>query len=143
VIEHGRRRVLYFNSTADWVVQQLREAFPEAAPYRYARSSSCGPRAWSQSARVFRPRGKTGLRNAGWEAAAVEMFDHVIVLNEKHLRRLIPAYVNYHHEDRIHDSLQKDTTNRRVVERSSPNAKVISSARVGGLHHRYRWGEAA
>jgi putative transposase len=40
VIEHGRRRVLHFNitrhPTADWVVQQLREAFPEAGPYRYA-----------------------------------------------------------------------------------------------------------
>ena len=40
VIEHGRRRILHFNvtphPTADWVVQQLREAFPGAAPYRYA-----------------------------------------------------------------------------------------------------------
>jgi hypothetical protein len=40
VIEHGRRRILHFNvtrhPTADWVVQQLREAFPDAAPYRYA-----------------------------------------------------------------------------------------------------------
>jgi hypothetical protein len=39
VIEHARRRILHFNVTrhtsADWVVQQLREAFPEAAPYRY------------------------------------------------------------------------------------------------------------
>ena len=40
VIEHERRRILHFNvtrhPTAEWVVQQLREAFPEAAPYRYA-----------------------------------------------------------------------------------------------------------
>ncbi len=40
VIEHGRRRVLHFNvtrhPTADWVVQQLREAFPEAGVYGYA-----------------------------------------------------------------------------------------------------------
>jgi putative transposase len=40
VIEHGRRRVMHFNitryPTAEWVVQQLREAFPEAGPYRYA-----------------------------------------------------------------------------------------------------------
>ena len=39
MIEHVRRRILHFNVTrhpsADWVVQQLREAFPEAAPYRY------------------------------------------------------------------------------------------------------------
>lgn len=40
VIEHGRRKILHFNvtryPTAEWVVQQLREAFPEAGPYRYA-----------------------------------------------------------------------------------------------------------
>jgi putative transposase len=39
VIEHGRRKILHFNvtlhPTAEWVVQQLREAFPEASPYRY------------------------------------------------------------------------------------------------------------
>ena len=39
VIEHGRRKILHFNvtphPTAEWVVQQLREAFPEVAPYRY------------------------------------------------------------------------------------------------------------
>jgi putative transposase len=39
-IEHGRRRILHFNvtrhPTAEWVVQQLREAFPEAGPYQYA-----------------------------------------------------------------------------------------------------------
>ena len=39
IIEHGRRRILHFNVTAhptsEWVVQQLREAFPDAGPYRY------------------------------------------------------------------------------------------------------------
>jgi putative transposase len=39
VIEHRRRRILHFNitsyPTSDWVVQQLREVFSEAGPYRY------------------------------------------------------------------------------------------------------------
>ena len=39
MIEHGRRRILHFNitghPTSDWVVQQLREAVPDAGPYRY------------------------------------------------------------------------------------------------------------
>jgi len=56
-----------------------------------------------------------------------EMLDHIIALNERHLRWLILDYVNYHHEDRIHDSLDKDTPNRRL----------------GGLHHWYSWREAA
>jgi hypothetical protein len=37
------------------------------------------------------------------------MLDHVIALNERHLRRLIGDYIHYHHEDRIHDSPGKDT----------------------------------
>jgi putative transposase len=73
-----------------------------------------------------------------------ELLDQVIPLNERHLRRLLREYVNYHHEDRIHDSLQKDTPHRRSIEvRPSPTATVISHTRLGGLHYRYRWRAAA
>ena len=73
-----------------------------------------------------------------------EILDHVIALDERHLRRLMRDYVNYHHDDRIHDSLSKDTPKRRPVEcRPARGATVISSARLGGLHHRYGWREAA
>ena len=73
-----------------------------------------------------------------------ELLDHVIALSESHLRRLIREYVSYYHEDRIHDSLEKDTPNRRLVEMKSSTAALVSSvARLGGLHHRYGWREAA
>jgi hypothetical protein len=73
-----------------------------------------------------------------------EILDHVIALNEQHLRRLIREYVSYHHQDRIHDSLEKDTPNRRQVEQKpAANATVISIPSLGGLHHRYAWREAA
>ena len=73
-----------------------------------------------------------------------EILDHFIALNEPHLRRLMGDYVNYHHNDRIPDSLAKDTPNRRPVEsKPSSAATVVSSARLGGLHHRYSWCEAA
>ena len=72
------------------------------------------------------------------------MLDRVIPLNEPHLRRLVREYVSYFHEDRIHDSLGKDTPNRRPVDKKlSPSAAVVSSARLGGLHHRYSWQPAA
>jgi putative transposase len=72
-----------------------------------------------------------------------EMLDHVIPLGEQHLRRLLRHYVSYFHEDRVHDGLAKDTPNRRPIEtRPSPEAAVIGSARLGGLHHRYSWREA-
>ena len=72
------------------------------------------------------------------------ILDHTIALNEQHLRRLIRDDVNYHHEDRIHASLEKDTPNRRTVEpKPVAKATVISMPRLGGLHHRYAWREAA
>ena len=57
---------------------------------------------------------------------------------------MLQDYVNYHHDYRLHDSLAKDAPNPRVVEqRLRVNAKVVSMARLGGLHHRYGWREAA
>ena len=73
-----------------------------------------------------------------------EILDHIIALNEKHLRRLMRNYVHYYHADRVHDSLDKDTPNRRGVERRpSGVAAIESEARLGGLHHRYSWRKAA
>ena len=73
-----------------------------------------------------------------------ELLDHVIALNEQHLRRLTRDYVSYHHQDRIHDSLERDTPSRRPVEQKpSPNSIVSSNPRLGGLHHLYAWLEAA
>ena len=73
-----------------------------------------------------------------------EILDHVIALNEEHLRRLLHDYVTCHHEDRLHDSLEKDTPNRRRTEhRPGVNTKMVSLARLGGLHHWYTWDQAA
>ena len=159
VVEHGRRRILHFNVTrhpcAAWVVQQLREAFPEAAPYRYVildrdskfngdvltflRATGLKPKRTSVQAPW-----QNGIAERWVGSCRREILDHVIALNERHLRRLIGDYVNYHHEDRTHDSLDKDTPNRRPVEQKpAANATLISMPRLGGLHHRYAWREAA
>src|SRR5205807_1342126 len=59
--------------------------------------------------------------------------DHVIAFDERHLRRLVRDYVSYYHNDRIHDSLAKDTPNRRPVQpRPAATARVISNTRLGG-----------
>lgn len=72
-----------------------------------------------------------------------EILDHIPV-NETHLRPLIRDYVRYHEEDRIHDSLSKDTPNRRRIERKpTSEASLISMPRLGGLHHRYTWRQVA
>jgi putative transposase len=159
VIEHGRRKILHFNvtrhPTAEWVVQQLREAFPEAAPYRYVildhdskfdvdviaflKATGLKPKRTSVQAPW-----QNGIAERWVGSCRREILDHVIALNEQHLRRLIRDYVNYHHDDRIHDSLEKDTPNRRPVEQKpAADSIVISMARLGGLHHRYSWRAAA
>ncbi len=73
-----------------------------------------------------------------------ELLDHVIVLNEPHLRRLLHEYLDYYHNDRTHLSLGKDPpATRAVCAPTSPCVTVASLPRVGGLHHRYEWREAA
>jgi putative transposase len=159
VIEHGRRRILHFNVTrhpsADWVVQQLRETFAEVAPYRYAildRDSIF-------NADVIGFLQATGLKpkrtsiQAPWQNGTAErwigscrreILDHIIPINEEHLRRLIRDYVRYHQEDRVHDSLSKDTPDRRPIElRPTTDTSLMSLPRLGGLHHRYTWRQAA
>ncbi len=159
VIEHGRRRVLHFNATfnpsAVWVIQQLREAFPyETAPKhlifdrdaifsaevvafiktmgtRPCRTSFCSP--WQNPVAA---RGVGTCRR--------DLLDHVVVFHERHLVRLVRAYVGYYHGDRTHLGLGKDTpTGRPVTPRPSPMAQVVALPRVGGLHHRYEWRDAA
>ena len=159
VIEHSRRKILHFNVTrhpnAEWVVQQLREAFPEAGRYRYVildrdakfdssvlqflEATGLEPKRTS-----IRSPWQNGIAERWVGSCRRELLDHVIPLNDEHLRRLVRDYVAYFHQDRIHDVLSKDTPYCRPVEnKPCPQATLISSARLGGLHHRYSWRRAA
>jgi hypothetical protein len=159
VIEHQRRKVLHFNVTrhpsADWVVQQLRETFAEAAPYRYAIQDNDS----IFNGDVVAFLGATGLQpkrtaiQAPWQNGTAErwigscrreILDHIIPVNEEHLRRVIREYVCYYQADRVHDSLSKDTPSGRPIEPGpTSGATVTSLPRLGGLHHRYTWRQAA
>lgn len=67
-----------------------------------------------------------------------ELLDHVIVLNRYHLKRLMTEYIRYYHDDRTHLGLGKDTpAGRNAAQSVAVNAKIVSIARLGGLHHRY------
>jgi hypothetical protein len=71
------------------------------------------------------------------------MLNHVIVFNEQHLRRLLRDYVAYYNAECVHTRL-RDAPKRRPAEaRPSSEAKVVGLPRIGGLHHRYIWQEAA
>jgi transposase InsO family protein len=63
-----------------------------------------------------------------------ECLDHVIVLGEGHLRRVLRNYANYYNPTRTHWSLSKDAPSSRPIQRAG---RIVSQAILGGLHHRY------
>lgn len=159
VIEHGRRRILHFNvtehPTGPWIVQQLREAFPESCPYRYVVLDRDG-KFGDEVTELLTASGMNPTRTSPaspWQNGVAErwigscrreLLGHVIILNQTHLRRLIQDYISYYHADRIHDSLGKDTPAiRPVSSKPDQSACLVSFPRMGRLHHRYDWQQAA
>jgi putative transposase len=65
-----------------------------------------------------------------------ECLDHMVVLNETHLRRLLRDYLAYYHRCRTHLSLDKDCPEPRAVQRPDLG-RIVETPLVGGLHHRY------
>ena len=65
-----------------------------------------------------------------------ECLDRVVVLGERHMRRILRDYLAYYHASRTHLSLDKDAPQQRAVE-SVDDGKVVALPRVGGLHHHY------
>jgi putative transposase len=158
VIDHGRRRVLHFNVTAHptaaWVMQQLRDGFPDFPTHRYLIFDNDAvfstELAHSISKLGIHPK-RTALQSP-WRNGTAERFvgsvrrellDHVVVLDEDHLRRRLREYVRYYNSERVHTSIGDAPEGRAVQERPSDQAKAIGLPRVGGLHHRYAWAEAA
>jgi len=159
VIVHCRRRILHFNLTehpsGPWIVQQLREAFPESGPYRCMildRDAKFGKEvddllaAGGVNPMRISPASpwQNGIAERWVGSCRRELLDHLIVINEAHLRRLMRDYISYYHADRIHDSLEKDApTHRPVTSKPCQSARLVSFPRAGGLHHRYDWQQAA
>ena len=159
VISHSRRKIVHFNATrhptAQWIVQQLREAFPEDRAPKYlvldrdakfsgevAAMLKCLGSELIRTA--YRSPWQNGMAERWVGSCRRELLDHVIVLSESHLRRLVREYICYYNEDRVHDALTKDTPSGRALEpRKSAAARVVGVPRCGGLHHRYHWQTAA
>jgi hypothetical protein len=67
-----------------------------------------------------------------------ECLNHIIIFDERHLRRVLSAYFQYHHQSTTHLSLNKDCPEPRPIQPLSASA-VIAFPQMGGLHHRYEW----
>ena len=159
VIHHDRRQILHFNvtehPTAAWVIQQLRESFPYDTVPAYLvldRASIFATNVISTvralgiqlKRTAYRTPWQNGVAERWIGSCRRELLDRVIVLHAGHLRRLLREYVAYYSIDRCHLGLEKDAPHRRPTQRRpSRRARVVSLHRVGGLHHRYTWREAA
>jgi hypothetical protein len=63
--------------------------------------------------------------------------NHVVVLSENHLRRVLKSYFQYYHRSRTHLALEKDAPEPRSVQTHSAG-RIVQIPEVGGLHHRYQ-----
>jgi len=151
VLAHDRRRVVHFNvtehPTAAWTAQQMIEAFPEETAPRFLlrdRDRIYGEEFFRRVAGMRIEEVMTAPHSP-WQSPYVERLigsirreclDHVIVLGESHLRRILRSYIAYYHVSRTHLSLCKDAPEPRAKQ-PPECGPVIEIAEVGGLHHRY------
>jgi putative transposase len=151
VLTHYRRRVVHFNvtehPTAVWAAQQVVDAFPdESAPaYLLRDRDSIYGHAFRQRVKGMGIEEVLTAPHSPWQNPFVERLigsirreclDHVVVLGERHLRRILTAYLAYYHQARTHHSLYKDAPDGRPTEPPELGA-IIPIPEVGGLHHRY------
>jgi len=134
--------------TARWAAQQIVEAFPFEEVPRFLLRDRDG---------IYGPDFRDRVEHMGidevliaprapWQDPYVERLigsirrerlDHVIVLNEDHLRRILAEYFSYYHEARAHLSLDRNSPIPRAIC-PSEQGKVVAKAYLGGLHHCYR-----
>ena len=151
VMRHDRRQVVHFNVTAHptaaWTAQQVVEAFPDdTAPWFLIRDRDA----------IYGSAFQQRIKNMGIEEVVCapqspwqnpycerlvgsirrECLDHIIVLNERHLMRILRSYFVYYHDSRTHLSLNRNSPVEREVE-PPERGRVVAIPQVGGLHHRY------
>jgi transposase InsO family protein len=151
LLAHQRRRIIHLNvtehPTAMWTAQQMSEAFPDDAAPRWllrdrdaiygdpfrrrVASMGIGDVVSSPSSPWQNPYAERLIGSIRREC-----LDHMIVLGERHLRRVLARYMSYDHGARTHLSLEKDTPAPRRIQ-APTEGRVVAFAEVGRLHHRY------
>lgn len=151
VLVHDRRRIVHFNvtehPTAVWTAQQLVEAFPWNLPPRLLIRDRDGVYGHHFQKRVL-GLGMQDLPIAPrcpWQNGYVERvigslrrecLDHCIVLDERHLKRLLRGYLGYYHTWRPHRSLNMQPPDGREIC-DPEQGRVIEFPAVQRLHHYY------
>src|SRR5258707_3618660 len=149
IIRLDRRDLVWINvttnPTADWIARQITEAFPwnEAPRYMIRDRDRIYGTVVTRRLRAMGIRDKPIAPASPWQNGFAERLigslrreclDHIIVLGEEHLRRILKNYAAYYNSVRTHRSLQKDAPISRPVQRTG---LLCSLAILGGLHHQY------
>lgn len=154
-VSHFRRRLVHLNvtahPTADWVWRQLIEATPWGAqPRHLIRDRDCcyGGSFNRRVARLGINAILTPVQAPKANAVAErlvgtlrrECLDRVIVLNERHLRRVLREYLDHYNRARPHRALGLETPSGPPARVGPPKTgRIISRPVLGGLHHEYEW----
>ncbi len=149
IVRLERRKLVWMNvtphPTAEWIARQITEAFPWAEAPRYLirdRDRVYGATV-THRLRAMGIRDKPIAPGSPWQNGFAERLigsirrecvDHVIVLGEAHLRRILTKYAAYYNELRTHRSLGKDAPIHRAIQHVG---RIASEPVVGGLHHHY------
>ena len=149
IVRLDRRALISINvtrhPTAEWIARQITEAFPwnEAPRYLIRDRDNVFGAIVTRRLRAMGMRDKPIAPASPWQNACAERLigsirrecvDHLIVMGEAHLRRILQSYARYYNEIRTHRSLNKDAPISRAVQRIGI---VKSHAILGGLHHHY------
>ena len=132
--------------TSNWIVQQLREAFPyESASkfllfdhdQKYGLEVHAGTRSLQITAvqTSIRSPWHNGVAERWVGSCRRDLLDHIIAVNERHLKRLLADYIRYYHDDRTRLGLRKQTPGWQGSLRET--GRIVLHPRLGGLHHRY------
>ena len=151
IMRHCDRKLLHFNitknPTAYWTANQIVQAFPyDTAPKYLIRDRD------SIYGKHFQNRIKNMDINeviisyrSPWQSPYVvriigsirrECLDHVIVLNEKHLRNVMKEYSEYYNRIRPHLSLYRNSPIPRNIS-TDKDGGVTGTEILGDLHHSY------
>ena len=145
----GRRDLVWINvtanPTAEWVARQITEAFPwdEAPHYLIRDRDRIYGNVVRRRLRAMGIRDKPTAPASPWQNGFAERLigsirreclDHIIVLGEAHLRRILKSYARYYNETRTHLALDKDAPLSRTVKRAG---RILCRPVLGGLHHEY------
>ena len=131
--------------TSEWATQQLRNAFSDEEPLKFLirdRDSIFGE-AFTHSVKALGIRPILIAYQSPWQngycerligSIRRECLDHLIIMNESHLRRILQSYICYYNTQRTHLGINKDSPQRREVQAEGEIDRV---AAANGLHHYY------